>query len=89
MTFGLASACLLNPGEVQRCVDLLTVFPDIHYICVLPASERGFKDAATASTGRTDTAVYKWELEFGWRGTVLARNPINFSFAAPGYALFA
>ena len=88
MTFGLAPAWLLNPGEVQRYVDLLTVFPDIHYICVLPASERGSRTPLPKRL-QNDMAIHEWESEFGWRGMVLARNPINFSFAAPGYALFA
>ena len=87
MMFDQAPSSRPNPADVERYVDLLTEFPDIHFLGVLPAPTFG-PEPARRKMARNDLSFYEWDPKFNWRGAVLARNAINFSFNAPGYALF-
>jgi len=87
MTFDPASASQPNKADMPRYLDLLTEFPDIHFFGVLPASEFSAEPLPPKRT-HNGLSIYEWDPKFNWRGAVLARNPINFSFAAPGRAVF-
>ena len=73
--------------EAPRYVDLLTEFPDVHYFAVLPTPTSS-AELPQRKKMHNGLSVYEWDPKFNWRGVVLARNPINFSFAAPGRAVF-
>lgn len=75
-------------GRLQKFADLLTEFPDAHYFGFLPARDSAATEAPRGKAVRNGISLHEWNREFNWRGAVLVRDPINFSFAAPGYAAF-
>jgi hypothetical protein len=74
--------------RLHRYVDLLTEFPDAHYFGFLPARDDTMAEAPRRKSVRNEISFYDWNPKFNWRGAVLVRNSVNFSFAAPGYASF-
>ena len=87
MMFDPPSAARPAEADVPRYVDLLTEFPDVHFFALLPRPAAGGEPPRRKAT-HNGLSIYEWDPKFNWRGAVLARNPINFSFAAPGRAIF-
>jgi hypothetical protein len=79
----------LSSAGMRRSVELLTELPSVHYFGILPATSR--TASQTHASGRFNDHRFEvdaWDANFGWRGAVLIRSLVNFSFAAPGLALF-
>jgi hypothetical protein len=76
-------------AKLRDRVDLLTEFPDIHYCGFLPAHNGETAEPGRVKAVRDGVSFHEWNPKYNWRGAMLVRHPVNFSFAAPGYAEFA
>jgi len=80
----------LAVGDIQQCCDLLSRLPNTHFVSILPLSEcqhdqRKKVDLVSLAGG---LILETWQPSYAWKGVVLVRHPINFTFSAPGYAAF-
>jgi hypothetical protein len=80
----------LEIGDIQQCSDLLSSLPNTHFISILPLTERQPDQQKGVDTVDLADGLFldTWYPSYAWKGVVLVRHPINFSFSAPGYAAF-
>jgi hypothetical protein len=79
----------LRVDDIRRCCNLLTDMPNVHYIGIPSLAER-IPDRRYLA-GKADESgieIDEWQPSYNWKGAILVRHPVNFTFSAPGYAVF-
>jgi GR25 family glycosyltransferase involved in LPS biosynthesis len=84
LVFAAAFYLELSNAFVDRLADLLTEFPDVHFISVLESKQFNAKFTEPVLS-KSGLKLHKFHESFAWRGAVFARHSVNFSFSAPAF----